>query len=81
MEKTHCSSPELYTSYRSCWLTILVVPINVFGEAILQTSKIHNLFIQYPNNTYFSCVGILLKMGRRPIIFFIILIIVNSVSS
>jgi hypothetical protein len=32
----------------------LVLPTHVFGEAILQTSKIHNLFIQYPNNTYFN---------------------------
>jgi hypothetical protein len=28
--------------------------IHVFGEAILQILKIHNLFIQYLNNTYFS---------------------------
>jgi hypothetical protein len=25
-----------------------------FWEAIIETSKIHNLFIQYPNNKYFS---------------------------
>jgi hypothetical protein len=23
-------------------------------KAIIETSKIHNLFIQYPNNAYFS---------------------------
>jgi hypothetical protein len=27
-----------------------------FGEAIIKTSKIHNLLIQYPNNTYFSAL-------------------------
>jgi hypothetical protein len=26
----------------------------ILEEAIIKTSKIHNLFIQYPNNTYFS---------------------------
>jgi hypothetical protein len=44
----------MYTSYRSCWITVLILPTPVLGEAILQTSKIHNLFIQYPYNTYFS---------------------------
>jgi hypothetical protein len=53
-EKTRCSSLEIYTSCRSCWLTVLVLPTHVFGEGILQTSKIHNLFIQSPNNTYFN---------------------------
>jgi hypothetical protein len=24
-----------------------------FWEVVIETSKIHNLFIQYPNNTYF----------------------------
>jgi hypothetical protein len=33
---------------------VLVLPAHVFGEAINKTSKIHNLFIQYPNNTCFS---------------------------
>jgi hypothetical protein len=27
-----------------------------FGKAIIETSKIHNLFIQYPNNAYFSAL-------------------------
>jgi hypothetical protein len=45
VEKTHCSSPEIYTSCRSCWITVLVLPTYVFGEAMLQTKKIHNLFI------------------------------------
>jgi hypothetical protein len=31
-----------------------VLPTYAFGEAIIETSKIHNLFIRYPNNTYFS---------------------------
>jgi hypothetical protein len=35
---------------------VLVLPTHVFGEAILQTSKIHNLLIQYTNNTYFSAL-------------------------
>jgi hypothetical protein len=35
---------------------IFVLLAHVFGEAILQTSKIHKLFIQYPNNTYFSAL-------------------------
>jgi hypothetical protein len=29
---------------------ILVLPTHTFGEAIIETSKIYNLFIQYPNN-------------------------------
>jgi hypothetical protein len=29
---------------------------HVFGEAIIETSKIRNLFIEYPNNTYFSAL-------------------------
>jgi hypothetical protein len=32
----------------------LVLPTHAFGEAIIETSKIHNLFIQYPNNTYLT---------------------------
>jgi hypothetical protein len=43
----------MYTSYRSCLITVLKLPTHVFEEAILKTSKLHNLFIQYPNNTYF----------------------------
>jgi hypothetical protein len=54
LEKTHYSSLEMNTHCRSCWIMDLVLPTHVFGEAILQTSKIHNLFIQYPNNTYLS---------------------------
>jgi hypothetical protein len=33
------------------------------GETILQTSKIHNLFIQYLNNTYFSVLEFSLSCG------------------
>jgi hypothetical protein len=43
MEKMHCSSLEINTSYRSCWITILVLPIHVFEEAIF---KLKN-FITY----------------------------------
>jgi hypothetical protein len=50
----HYSSSETYTSCRSCWIMVLVVPTQVVGEAIFQTSKIHNLFIQYLNEIYFS---------------------------
>jgi hypothetical protein len=32
----------------------LILPIHAFGEATFEASKIHNLFIQYPNNTYFN---------------------------
>jgi hypothetical protein len=44
MEKLHLhySSPKMY---RSCWITVLVLPIHAFGEAIIEISKIHNLFI------------------------------------
>jgi hypothetical protein len=35
---------------------VLVLPTHIFGEAILQTSKIHNLFIQNLNNTYFNAL-------------------------
>jgi hypothetical protein len=52
---------------------VLVLPIHIFGEVTvlvlpvhIQTSKIHNLFIQYPNNTYFSALKSL-KMGIRHI--------------
>jgi hypothetical protein len=48
---------------------VLVLPTHAFGEAIIETSKIHNLFIQYPNNTYFS----VLEMGKRSIKYFSIL--------
>jgi hypothetical protein len=44
----------MYSYYRSCWITVLVLPTHAFGEAIIETSKIDNLFIQHPNNTYFS---------------------------
>jgi hypothetical protein len=30
---------------RSCWITILVLPTHVLREAIIKTSKFHNLFI------------------------------------
>jgi hypothetical protein len=49
VEKTDCSSLEMYNCYRSCWMSS-----QVFGKAIIETLKIHNLFIQYPNNTCFS---------------------------
>jgi hypothetical protein len=54
VEKTHCSNPKMYTSCKSCWIMVLVLPTHVFGEAIFQTSKTHDFSIQYPNNTYFS---------------------------
>jgi hypothetical protein len=56
MEKLHCSTPEMYSYCRSCWITVLVLPTHAFGEAIIETSKIHNLFIQYPNSTHFSAL-------------------------
>jgi hypothetical protein len=54
VEITYYTSPKMYTICRSCWITVIVLPTHVFGEARIETSKIHNLFIQYPNNTYFS---------------------------
>jgi hypothetical protein len=35
-------------------VTVLVMPIVVFEEAIIETSKIHSLFIHYSNDIYFS---------------------------
>jgi hypothetical protein len=40
------------------------VPTHVLGEAIHQTSKVHNLFIQYPNKTYFSALESYSKWGE-----------------
>jgi hypothetical protein len=34
--------------------TVLVLPTHAFGKAIIETSEIYNLFIQYPNNAYLS---------------------------
>jgi hypothetical protein len=34
-------------AYRSCWIIVLVLPTHVFEEAIIETSKIHNLFIYH----------------------------------
>jgi hypothetical protein len=47
---------KLGLSCRSCQIMVLVLPTHVFEEAIFKTSKIHNLFIHYPNNTYFSAL-------------------------
>jgi hypothetical protein len=33
---------------------VLVLPTHTLEEVIIETLKIHDLFIQYPNNTYFS---------------------------
>jgi hypothetical protein len=35
----------MYNHCRSCWITVLVLPTHTSGEAIIETSKIHNLFI------------------------------------
>jgi hypothetical protein len=43
---------------------VLILPPHAFGEAIIETSKIHNLFIQYPNNTYFSALES--SWGKNP---------------
>jgi hypothetical protein len=43
VEKTHCSSPEMYTSYRSCWIMVLVLPTHVFGKLYFKFQK----FITY----------------------------------
>jgi hypothetical protein len=62
----------MYSICRSCWITVLVLPTHGFGEAIHQTSKIHILFVYYPNNTYLVHWNPL-ENGRRPIIFLITL--------
>jgi hypothetical protein len=54
VEKTHCSSLEMYNCSRSCWITILVLPTHVLGEALIEASKVHNLFMEYSNNIYFG---------------------------
>jgi hypothetical protein len=56
VETLHYSTPEMYSNCRSCWITVLVLPTHAFGEAIIEILKIHNLFIQYPNNIYFSAL-------------------------
>jgi hypothetical protein len=57
----------MYMICRSCWITVLVLPTHALGEAILQTSKIHNLFIQYPNNTSKYCKKlIVMVLGKLP---------------
>jgi hypothetical protein len=50
----YCSILEMYSCCRSCWIAILLLSTHVFWEAIIETSKIHNLFIEYPNITYYS---------------------------
>jgi hypothetical protein len=65
LAKSRPTRPEIYTSRRSCWLTVFVMPTHVFGEAILQTSKIHNLFIQYSNNAYFNALESPWKWGEN----------------
>jgi hypothetical protein len=46
MENPHCSSPEMYSYCRSCWMTILVQPTHVFGEAILKKFITYSYSIQ-----------------------------------
>jgi hypothetical protein len=36
---------------------LLEMSTHAFGGIIIQNSKIHNLFIWYPNNTYFSVLN------------------------
>jgi hypothetical protein len=66
MWKPYCSTPEMYSYYRSCWIMVLVLPTHAFGEAIIETSKIHNLFIYYTNNTCFSALESSYKWGEDP---------------
>jgi hypothetical protein len=47
MEKPHCSNLEMNSYCRSCGITVLVLPIHAFEEALIETSKIHNLLISY----------------------------------
>jgi hypothetical protein len=34
----------MYRFYRLGWITVLVLPTHAFGEAMIETSTIHNLF-------------------------------------
>jgi hypothetical protein len=47
MEKKHCSSLEMYNCHRSCWITIFILPIYIFGEVIF---KLQKKFITYSYN-------------------------------
>jgi hypothetical protein len=42
MEKKNCSNPEMYNCCRSCWIMVLILPTYIFGEVVIETSKIHN---------------------------------------
>ena len=55
----------MYNCYRSCWITDLVLPTHTFGEAIIKTSKIHNLFIPYSNNIYILVCWNPLEIGDK----------------
>jgi hypothetical protein len=46
----------MYNYCRSRWIMVLILPTHISGEAIIETSKIHNLFIHYPSNTYYSAL-------------------------
>jgi hypothetical protein len=77
VEKTQCSSLEIYTCRRSCCITILILPIHIFGEAIQK-------FITYSYSI--QIIHILVHWNpvknREEIHnFFVILIIVISVSN
>jgi hypothetical protein len=62
-ETTLCSNLEIYTSYRSCWLTVLVLPTHVLGKLYFKLKK----FITYsPNNTYFNVLESSWKWGEDP---------------
>jgi hypothetical protein len=46
------------------------VPTHIFGEAIIETSKIHNSFIQYPNNTHFNAFESFQNLDKTHEIFY-----------
>jgi hypothetical protein len=56
VEKSRCSNLEMYSSCRLCWIMVLVLSTQAFGEAIIEFSKNHSLLIQYLNNTYFCAL-------------------------
>ena len=37
----------MYDYNRSYWITVLILPTHTFGEAIIETAKIRNLFLQF----------------------------------
>jgi hypothetical protein len=79
VEKVHCSISKTYNYCGSCLITALLLPTHVFEEAIIETSKIHNLFnIQI---IYILVCWNPLENGDKIHNLFFILIIISSISN